>query len=165
MSNIDTSKNMLKENDQIPEFEIAGDCAGNIIKSSDFLGKSLVIFFYPKDNTPGCTLEAKNFTEYYDDFKALDCEIVGISRDSMKQHKKFKETHSLLPILGSDPDNITLGVFGVWKEKSMIGVKYMGIERSTFLIDKTGKIRKIWRGVKIAGHVEEVFATLEKMDS
>ena len=126
----------------------------------DFKGKYLVIYFYPKDKTSGCTIESQNFRDYAKKFKAKDCSIIGVSRDSIKSHKSFQEKESLNFPLISDPDEKMCNAYGVMKEKSMYGRKYMGIERSTFLIDPDGVIIKEWRGVKVPGHVEDVYQAL-----
>ena len=130
----------------------------------NFKGKYLVIYFYPKDKTSGCTLESQNFRDYMKKFKAKNCAIVGVSRDSIKSHKSFQEKESLNFPLISDPDEKMCNAYGVMKEKSMYGRKYMGIERSTFLIDPAGMIVKEWRGVKVPGHVENVYQALISLD-
>ena len=126
----------------------------------DFKGKYLVIYFYPKDKTSGCTVESQNFRDYMKKFKAKNCAVVGVSRDSIKSHKSFQEKESLNFPLISDPDEKMCNAYGVMKEKSMYGRKYMGIERSTFLIDSNGKLTKEWRKVKLKGHVQEVLNSL-----
>ena len=130
----------------------------------NFKGKYLVIYFYPKDKTSGCTIESQDFRDYCKKFKAKNCAIVGVSRDSIKSHKSFQEKESLNFPLISDPDEIMCNAYGVMKEKSMYGRKYMGIERSTFLISPDGKIIKEWRGVKVPGHVEDVYQMLCSLD-
>ena len=131
---------------------------------NDFKGKYLVIYFYPKDKTSGCTIESQDFRDYAKKFKAKDCSIVGVSRDSIKSHKSFQEKESLNFPLISDPDEDMCNAYGVMKEKSMYGRKYMGIERSTFLIGPDGSIVKEWRGVKVPGHVEDVYQELCSID-
>ena len=126
----------------------------------NFKGKYLVIYFYPKDKTSGCTIESQDFRDHSKKFKAKNCAIVGVSRDSIKSHKSFQEKESLNFPLISDPDEVMCNAYGVMKEKSMYGRKYMGIERSTFLISPDGKIIKEWRGVKVPGHVEDVYQML-----
>jgi peroxiredoxin Q/BCP len=121
-----------------------------------FLGKNVVVYFYPKDNTPGCTIESKSFRDHYAEFQALNTEIIGISRDSLKSHCKFIDNHQLNFPLISDDDEVICKLFDVLKEKSMFGKKYFGIERSTFLIDKEGRLKQEWRGVSIIGHVKAV---------
>ena len=130
----------------------------------NFKGKYLVIYFYPKDKTSGCTIESQDFRDHNKKFKAKNCAIVGVSRDSIKSHKSFQEKESLNFPLISDPDEKMCNVYGVMKEKSMYGRKYMGIERSTFLISPDGKIIKEWRGVKVPGHVEDVYQMLCSLD-
>jgi|TARA_B100001093_G_C26477688_1_gene863421 peroxiredoxin Q/BCP len=126
----------------------------------DFQGSYLVIYFYPKDKTSGCTIESQDFRDYKNKFSKKNCKIVGVSRDSIKSHKSFIEKESLNFPLLSDPDETMCNAYGVMKEKSMYGRKYMGIERSTFLISPDGSLIKEWRGVKVPGHVEEVYEFL-----
>ena len=126
------------------------------VSLSEFRGKKLVLFFYPKDDTPGCTLEGEDFRDHYKKFKKLNTEIFGISKDSMDSHEKFKSKFQFPFELISDPDEELCQLFGVIKEKNMYGKKYMGIERSTFVIDEKGKLVREWRKVKVPGHVEEV---------
>lgn len=122
--------------------------------------KKLVIFFYPKDNTPGCTKEACGFRDLLPNFSKLNVSVIGISKCSVKKHDKFKEKYNLNFPLASDENNNICELYGVWIEKSMYGRKYMGIERTTILIDENGIIRALWRKVKVPGHVEEVRASL-----
>ena len=145
---------MLKENTKIKnlKFKIS---KSDFFTSKELMGKKTVIYFYPKDDTPGCTKEAINFSEKITEFSNLNTQIFGISRDSFEKHEKFKKKHDLVVNLISDEGEIT-EYFNVWVEKSMYGKKYMGIERSTFVIDEQLKILKIWRKVKVSGHVEEV---------
>jgi peroxiredoxin Q/BCP len=119
-------------------------------------GKHLVIYFYPKDNTPGCTTEAQQFRDLYAEFQKADCEVVGVSRDSLKSHENFKAKFTLPFALLSDADEIACGLFGVIKQKNMYGKQVRGIERSTFVLDKDGKLQKEWRGLKADGHAQEV---------
>jgi thioredoxin-dependent peroxiredoxin len=119
-------------------------------------GKNVVLYFYPKDNTSGCTLEATDFTARIADFAAANTIVAGVSKDSVKSHEKFRAKHGLDVILLSDESGDVCERYGVWVEKSMYGKKYMGIERATFLIDATGRVRRIWRKVKVPGHVAEV---------
>ena len=123
----------------------------------NFKGSYLVIYFYPKDKTSGCTIESQDFRDFKNKFARKNCKIVGVSRDSIKSHKSFIEKESLNFPLISDPDETMCNAYGVMKEKSMYGRKYMGIERSTFLIGPDGLLIKEWRGVKVPGHVEEVY--------
>ena len=124
---------------------------------SDYKGSFLVLYFYPKDKTSGCTIQSQDFRDYKNKFANKNCKIIGISRDSIKSHKSFPEKESLNFPLISDPDETMCNAYGVMKEKSMYGRKYMGIERSTFVIDPEGNLIKEWRGVKVPGHVEEVY--------
>ena len=130
------------------------------LRLDNFQGSYLVIYFYPKDKTSGCTIESQDFRDYKNKFSKKNCKIVGVSRDSIKSHKSFIEKESLNFPLLSDPDETMCNAYGVMKEKSMYGRKYMGIERSTFLISPDGSLIKEWRGVKVPGHVEEVYEFL-----
>ena len=130
---------------------------------SDLRGKHVVLYFYPKDNTPGCTTEGQNFRDSYDEFKELGAEIYGVSRDSLKSHEGFK-TEQCFPFeLISDPDEKLCALFDVIKEKSLYGKAYLGIERSTFIIDKKGVLRKEFRRVKVDGHVQQVLAAINSL--
>jgi thioredoxin-dependent peroxiredoxin len=134
-------------------FDLADGARGKI---SDFRGKKLVVYFYPKDDTPGCTKEAQGFSALMPDFEKAGAAVLGISKDSVKSHEKFASKYGLSVILGADSDGSVCEAFGVWVEKSMYGKQYMGIERATFLIDESGKIAQIWRKVKVPGHAESV---------
>lgn len=123
---------------------------------SDYAGKQVVVYFYPKDDTSGCTVEAKDFTALAVDFARIGVTVVGISPDAEKSHAKFRAKHGLSVVLASDPEHKVAGAYGVWKEKSMYGRKYMGIERTTFLIGADGHITQIWDKVKVAGHAQAV---------
>ena len=133
------------------------------INSEDLKGQKLVIYFYPKDDTPGCTVEAKDFSKTKNKFSKLNTKILGVSKDNIDKHKKFITKHSLTIDLISDDGSIC-EKFGVWVEKSMYGKKYMGIERATFLFDQNLKLIKIWRNVKVKGHVDEVLSFVENLD-
>ena len=133
------------------------------LSNNDFLGKNLVIYFYPKDSTPGCTTEGQEFRDNYKIFKKYNTEIVVVSRDSIKSHENFKAKQSFPFELLSDPDEKVCKAFDVMKLKSMYGREYIGVDRSTFLIDKEGKILKEWRSVKVKGHVEEVLNTVKDL--
>ncbi|WVN41501.1 peroxiredoxin [beta proteobacterium MWH-UniP1] len=128
---------------------------GNI-QLADYQGHNLVIYFYPKDDTPGCTVEAKDFSAQHQAFLKADTQVIGVSRDSIASHQKFIQKHGLSIVLVSDTDETLCSAFGVIKNKNMYGKQVRGIERSTFLIDAKGVLRRSWRGVKVAGHVEEV---------
>ena len=148
---------MLKkiEGKKCPAFK--GDStSGLTLSNKDFDGKNLVIYFYPKDSTPGCTTEGQDFRDNYKNFKKLNTEILGVSRDSVKSHENFKLKQSFPFELLSDPDEKMCKSFDVMKMKSMYGREYMGVDRSTFLINKEGKVVKEWRSVKVKGHVDEV---------
>jgi len=125
----------------------------------DFSGQEIILYFYPKDNTSGCTQEACDFRDNYNRLTSK-ATVIGVSPDSIKSHKNFQEKHSLNFILLSDPEHKLAEAFGVWGEKSMYGKKYFGIVRSTFILDKTGKIQKEWRNVKVKGHVDEVLENI-----
>lgn len=129
---------------------------GKSFKLSDAKGKAIVLYFYPKDATPGCTLEGQDFTRLHEEFKGLNAEVYGISRDNMKSHENFKAKQNYSVELLSDPKEEACAIFGVIKEKNMYGRKMMGVERSTFVIDQEGKLAKEWRSVKVPGHAEEV---------
>lgn len=150
-------KSELAIGDKAPDFTLATDGGGKI-KLSDLKGKPVVLYFYPKDDTPGCTKEACGFNDSLPDFSKLKAEIVGVSKDSEASHDKFKKKYGLKFKLGADPELKTIQAYGAWGEKSLYGRKYMGIDRSTFLIDAKGVIRGIWRKVKVPGHVEDVLA-------
>ncbi len=128
----------------------------------DFRGKWVVLYFYPKDNTTGCTKEAKDFSQYIEEFEKLNAVVIGISPDSIESHKKFKEKHGLKVILLSDESKETLQKYGVWQLKKMYGRSYYGVVRSTFLIDPDGNIAYEWRRVKVKGHVEDVLKKLKE---
>ena len=146
----------LEIGDKIPKFFL--NLSNNtVINSKDLIGKTFVIYFYPKDNTPGCTNEAKDFSCLFKDFEKLNVEIIGVSKDSIKTHQNFIEKHKLKIKLGSDLEGKVIEKFGVWVEKKMYGRNYMGIERSSFLISDKGRIENIWRKVKVKGHAKEVY--------
>ena len=148
---------VLTEGDPAPDFALPRD-GGDIVKLSDFADGALVIFFYPRDDTRGCTKEAVGFTAAAADFAAAGVEILGGSKDTVAKHEKFRDKHGLGVPLLSDADGDMCERYGVWVEKSMYGKTYMGIERTTFLIGADGAIRKIWRKVKVPGHVDAVLA-------
>jgi peroxiredoxin Q/BCP len=147
---------------QAPDFTLPRDGGGSV-SLSQFEGKSVVLFFYPKDDTTGCTAESIAFTKLEADFKAADTVVIGMSPDSVKSHDKFVRKHDLSVMLVSDEERTTLEAYGVWKEKSMYGKKYMGVERTTFLLDAEGRIEKIWPKVKVDGHADEVLKSVREM--
>lgn len=153
----------VQAGDKAPEFSLYND-KYTITKLSDFKGKkNVVLYFYPKDDTPGCTKQAKAFKDCIEDFSAADTVILGMSKDSIESHEKFKKKYDLPFALLSEEDLEAMHLYGVWVEKNMYGKKYMGIERSTFLIDKDQKISHIWRKVRVTGHVEEALEYAQKL--
>jgi thioredoxin-dependent peroxiredoxin len=152
----------IAEGDKAPSFSLKTDGGGSI-SLKDFAGKALVLYFYPKDDTAGCTKEAIDFSAAAVGFKKIGVPVVGVSKDSVAAHDRFKDKHKLKVTLASDPEGKTVESYGSWVEKSMYGRKYMGIDRSTFLIDSKGKIAKIWRKVRVPGHVEEVLAAAKSL--
>ena len=154
----------LQTGDQAPDFELPRDGGGRI-SLAELRGRPLVLYFYPKDDTSGCTREAKDFATAYEDFRALGIEVVGLSKDSVRRHDRFKAKHGLPFPLASDEDGAVVQAYGAWVEKSMYGRRYMGIERSTFLIDASGTVRRVWRKVKVPGHVDEVLAAARQLVS
>lgn len=152
----------LQEGDKAPDFSLPTDGEGKI-SLAKLKGKKLVLYFYPKDDTPGCTLESKDFAAAMKDFEKNGAMIVGLSKDSVKSHDKFKAKFCLPFSLASDEEGHTCEDYGVWVEKSMYGKTYMGIERSTFLIDAKGSIARIWRKVKVEGHAQEVLAAVKAL--
>ena len=148
--------------DKAPEFAI--NIADNSILTLEKLsGKFVVLYFYPKDNTPGCTIEARDFNSSLPEFKALNAEILGVSKDDLKSHNKFSDKYNLQFDLGSDIEGKMCVDYGVWAEKSMFGKKYMGITRATFLIDPKGQIAYIWHKVSVMGHAKAVINKLQEL--
>lgn len=150
---------ILSIGDLAPNFTLPMD-GGKIVTLSELIGKKVILYFYPKDDTSGCTKEACSFRDNKSKFDQNNAIIIGISKDSIKSHEKFKEKEGLNFILASDEKGEVCEKYGVWVEKSMYGRKYFGIERSTFLIDEKGRIDKIWRKVSVPGHVEEVLGVI-----
>jgi len=149
------AKGELKIGDKAPAFSMATDGGGKVALA-DLKGKTVILYFYPKDDTPGCTKEACGFRDNLPHFTKSDAVVIGVSRDSPASHDKFKKKFAIPFALASDEDGKVSDAYGTWVEKSMYGRKYMGMERATFLIDGRGVIRGIWRKVKVPGHVEEV---------
>ena len=144
-----------------PQFTLS-DSDGNKVSLKDYLGQKIVLYFYPKDNTSGCTKEACDFRDSIAQFKKLKVAVLGVSKDSQSSHIKFRDKYDLNFPLLSDVDTKVIQKYGVWKEKSMYGKKYMGVERTTFLIDEKGKIEKIYKKVKVSEHVEQVLKDLKQ---
>lgn len=152
----------LTEGSKAPAFALDTDGGGKV-SLKDFAGKTLVLYFYPKDDTSGCTKEAVDFTAASSQFKKAGAAVLGVSKDSVAAHDKFKTKHNLKVILGSDTDGKVVESYGVWVEKSMYGKKYMGVERATFLIDKAGKVATVWRKVKVPGHAKAVLDAVKAL--
>ncbi len=152
----------IKIGDKLPTFSLPLSNGKNI-NSKDLLGKRFILYFYPKDNTPGCTNQAKDFSKKLKDFKKLKTEVIGISKDSLKTHLNFIKKQDLKILLGSDEEIKVIKKFGVWVEKNMYGRKYMGIQRSTFIIDENSKIFFLWKKVKVKGHVDEVLEKVKEI--
>lgn len=152
----------LNIGDKAPMFNLPGNGGGNI-NLADYAGKKVVLYFYPKDDTPGCTTEAKDFTAAIADFEAAGAVVIGMSKDTAAKHDKFVDKHDLKVKLASDEDGGTIEAYGVWVEKNMYGRKYMGIERATFLIDEKGTVREVWRKVKVKGHVDAVLESVRAL--
>lgn len=153
---------MLNEGDAAPDFELESD-GGGLIRLRDLKGKPVVVYFYPKDDTSGCTKQAIAFTEKAPQFSSAGTRIIGISPDTVASHNKFKSKHKLGIQLAADTEKVVAQAYGVWVEKSMYGRKYMGVERSTFLVDENGKVARIWRKVRVPGHVEEVLEVVQSL--
>lgn len=151
----------LKVGDKAPNFTLPTDGGGEISLSS-FKGEKVVLYFYPKDDTPGCTKESCSFNENLSALNKMNTQVIGLSKCSVKKHDKFKAKYDLTFPLASDENNDVCEQYGTWVEKSMYGRKYMGIDRSTFLIDEKGKIAQIWRKVKVPGHVEAVMEEIKE---
>jgi peroxiredoxin Q/BCP len=153
---------MVEDGDKAPDFELPLD-DGTSLKLSRLRGKPVVVYFYPKDDTSGCTAEAKDFSRLAADFDATGAEVIGVSPDGAESHQKFRRKYELAIKLAADIETAVARAYGVWVEKSMYGRSYMGVERSTFLIDGTGRIARSWRKVKVPGHAEEVLAATKAL--
>lgn len=147
--------------DMAPDFE--AESTAGIVRLSDTLGHRLVLYFYPKDNTPGCTTETQDFRDHHEWFRQHDCFIAGVSRDSLRSHENFSNKLNLPFPLIADPEEKLCSLFDVMRDKKMYGKTVRGIERSTFLIDANGKIAKVWRGLKVPGHVQEVLEAVKTL--
>ena len=152
----------LAPGDKAPKFRLAAD-GGAEVSTAALKGKPYVLYFYPKDDTAGCTKEAIGFSDAAKKFAALGVEVIGVSKDSTASHDRFKAKYKLKIALASDPEIQTASDYGVWVEKSMYGRKYLGMERATFLVDAKGVIKNVWRKVKVAGHVEEVLKAAKSL--
>ena len=152
----------LKAGDPAPDFDLPADGGGRV-RLADFKGKPLVVYFYPKDDTPGCTNEAKGFTEAMADFSKAGVAVVGISKDSVARHDKFKAKYGLGFPLGADVEGKMVEAWGVWIEKKLYGREYMGIDRATFLVGADGTIVRAWRKVKVPGHIAEVLKAAQAL--
>lgn len=157
---MDLKNTQLKPGDKAPDFELPTNTGQNV-SLKGLKGKNVVLYFYPKDSTPGCTLEARDFSANIKKFKELNCEVIGVSKDSIKSHCSFADKQELSIVLASDEMSDVCAKYGVWVEKNLFVKKYMGIERTTFLIDEFGMIRNIWRSVKVTGHALEILKELE----
>ena len=153
---------MLAEGDPVPDVTLEG-LEGKPVRPADFKGQKLVLYFYPKDDTSGCTREAQDFTALAEEFESAGTWILGVSKDDAKKHAKFIAKYDLKVPLATDPDGSVCEAFGTWVEKSMYGRKYMGIDRATFLVDRDGVIKRVWRKVKVPGHAEEVLAAAREL--
>jgi peroxiredoxin Q/BCP len=146
---------MIGEGDQLPKFSLEAD-DGTVVNRDSLAGKNVVLFFYPRDDTTGCTKEACDFRDAFQRFGKIDTVVIGVSPDSLESHRKFKKKYDLPYPLLSDKDHELANAFGVWKEKALYGRKYMGIERTTVIVDRKGRVARIFPKVKIPGHIEEV---------
>ena len=163
MSKQPETNKRLGEGDTLPDFELATP-DGGMVRAADLRGKPLVLFFYPKDDTPGCTTENKDFSALADQFAAASVALLGVSKDTPAKHAKFIARHALAAPLASDAETDGLSdTLGIWTEKSMYGRTYMGMERTTYLIDADGRIAKVWNKVKVKGHADDVLAAAKAL--
>lgn len=153
---------MIGEGDQLPKFSLEAD-DGTIVNRDSLAGKNVVLFFYPRDDTTGCTKEACDFRDAFARFGKIDTVVIGVSPDSLESHRKFKKKYDLPYPLLSDKDHELANAFGVWKEKALYGRKYMGIERTTVIVDRKGRVARIFPKVKIPGHIEEVETSVREL--
>jgi peroxiredoxin Q/BCP len=153
---------MVNEGDPAPDVKLEA-MDGRTISPADFKGNKLVLYFYPKDDTSGCTAEAQAFSALAGEFEKAGTWVLGVSKDPAKSHSKFTEKYGLKVPLASDPDGSVCEAFGTWIEKSMYGRKYMGIDRATFLVDRDGVVKRVWRKVKVPGHADEVLAAAREL--
>jgi thioredoxin-dependent peroxiredoxin len=155
---------MIKEGDSIPQFSLPAD-DGSVVTSDSLRGRNTVLYFYPKDDTSGCTKEACDFRDAFPRFGKTDAQVIGVSPDSVESHVKFKKKYQLPFTLLADEKHSLADEFGVWKEKSMYGKKYLGIERTTVIVDRNGRVARIFPKVRVPGHVEEVESALRELDA
>jgi peroxiredoxin Q/BCP len=153
---------MVQQGDLVPDVKLEGP-DGNPVSPTDFSGQKLVVYFYPKDDTSGCTKEAQDFSAQAEQFAAAGTWVMGVSKDSAAKHRKFTDKYDLKVALATDTDGSACEAFGVWVEKSMYGRKYMGIERATFLVDRDGVVKRVWRKVGVPGHAEEVLRATQEL--
>ena len=153
---------MVNEGDVVPDVKLVG-LEEDPVSPADFKGQKLVLYFYPKDDTSGCTAEAQDFTRLAEAFEAEGTWVLGVSKDDAGKHRKFIDKHELKVRLATDPDGAACEAFGTWIEKSMYGRKYMGIDRATFLVDRDGVVARVWRKVKVPGHAEAVLAAAKEL--
>ena len=153
---------MVNEGDAVPDVALDGP-EGKPVSPADFGGQKLVLYFYPKDDTSGCTREAQDFSGLAEEFKNAGTWILGVSRDDAGKHRKFAAKYDLKVSLATDPDGSVCDAFGTWVQKSMYGRKYMGIERATFLVDRDGVVKRVWRQVKVPGHAQEVLEAARQL--
>jgi len=153
---------MIGEGDQISKFSLEAD-DGTVVTRDSLAGKNVVLFFYPRDDTTGCTKEACDFRDAFPQFGKIDATVIGVSPDSLESHRKFKKKYRLPYLLLSDKDHQLADAFGVWKEKALYGRKYMGIERTTVIVDRKGRVARIFPKVKIPGHIQEVESAVREV--
>ena len=153
---------MIREGEQAPNFSLEAD-NGTVVTRDSLAGKNIVLFFYPRDNTTGCTQEACDFRDAFPRFGKIDAVVIGVSPDSLESHRKFKKKFDLPYLLLSDENHQLADNFGIWKEKSMYGRKYMGFERTTVIVDRKGRVVRIFPKVKIPGHIQEVEKTVREL--
>lgn len=152
----------ITEGQAAPAFDLAADGDGRVTLGG-LKGKSVVLYFYPKADTPGCTTEGLDFSALADQFAAANAIVIGVSRDAVKKLDRFKAKHDLKVVLGSDEDGVVCEAYGTWIMKKLYGREYMGVERATFLIDGAGVVRRVWRSVKVKGHAEQVLEAAQKL--
>lgn len=153
---------LIEEGDRAPDFTLPAD-DGTQVRLADLAGHPVVLYFYPRDNTPGCTRQAAGFRDAHPEFQAAGAVVLGISPDGVASHARFRDRHDLNFRLLADPDHSVAQLYGTWREKSAFGVQKMGLERSTFLVDPAGRVARVWRKVKVDGHAQDVLAALSSL--